>query len=60
MLRLKARDLAHPFVVRCRCLTVSAFRRSPWVMVWTLAVAQVISWGPLDKDLGKVASPDVL
>ena len=47
MLRLKARDLAYPFVVRRRCLTVSAFRRSPWVMVWTLAVAQVISWGTL-------------
>src|SRR5262245_52286154 len=30
-----------------RRLTAGALRRHPWVMVWTLAVAQVISWGSL-------------
>jgi MFS family permease len=44
---LKARVRAHPLVGGQRRLSASAFRRSPWVMVWTLAVAQVISWGSL-------------
>ena len=44
---LKARVRARPLVGGQRCLSADAFRRSPWVMVWTLAVAQVISWGSL-------------
>ena len=44
---LKARDLAHRFAVGRRCLRAAAFRRRPWVIVWTLAVAQVISWGSM-------------
>jgi MFS family permease len=47
MLWLKARDLAYPLAGKQRRLAAYAFRRSPWVMVWTLAVAQVISWGSL-------------
>jgi MFS family permease len=38
---------AHPRVGEPRRLTVGALRRHPWVMVWTLAVAQVVSWGSL-------------
>jgi hypothetical protein len=45
MLWLKARVLAHP--AEPRRFTARALRRHPWVMVWTLAVAQVISWGSL-------------
>jgi hypothetical protein len=30
-----------------RCLTWHTLRHNPWVMVWTMAVAQVISWGTL-------------
>src|SRR5262245_57269909 len=30
-----------------RGLSIRALRHHPWVMVWTLAVAQVISWGTL-------------
>jgi MFS family permease len=44
---LKTSVLAHPRGGEPHRLTASAFRRSPWVMVWTLAVAQVISWGTL-------------
>ena len=32
---------------RARRLTWHTLRRHPWVMVWTMAVAQVISWGTL-------------
>jgi MFS family permease len=38
---------SHPHVGEPRSLTAGALRRHPWVMVWTLAVAQVISWGSL-------------
>jgi MFS family permease len=38
---------AHRRVGEPRRLTVVALRGHPWVMVWTLAVAQVISWGSL-------------
>jgi MFS family permease len=44
---LKARAHARPRVGAPRRLTAGALRRRPWVMVWTLAVAQVISWGSL-------------
>jgi MFS family permease len=44
---LNARAHAHPRVGKPRRLTAGAVRRHPWVMVWTLAVAQVISWGSL-------------
>jgi MFS family permease len=44
---LNARARAHPRVGKPRRLTAGAVRRHPWVMVWTLAVAQVISWGSL-------------
>jgi MFS family permease len=47
MLWLKTRDLAHPLAGGQRRPAAYAFRRSPWVMVWILAVAQVISWGSL-------------
>jgi MFS family permease len=38
---------AHSRVGGARRLTAGALRHHPWVMVWTLAVAQVISWGSL-------------
>src|SRR5919197_217776 len=38
---------AHPRVGERRRLTAGVLRGHPWVMVWTLAVAQVISWGSL-------------
>jgi MFS family permease len=44
---LKAHARAHSRVGEPRRLTVGALHRHPWVMVWTLAVAQVISWGSL-------------
>jgi MFS family permease len=44
---LDARARAHARVGGPRRLTAGALRRHPWVMVWTLAVAQVISWGSL-------------
>ena len=44
---LNARALAYPRVGEPRRLTVGVLRGHPWVMVWTLAVAQVISWGTL-------------
>jgi hypothetical protein len=44
---LNARARARPRVGEPRHLTVGALRRHPWGMVWTLAVAQVISWGSL-------------
>ena len=44
---LNAHARAHPRGGEPRRLTVGALRRHPWVMVWTLAVAQVISWGSL-------------
>ena len=44
---LNAHARARPRVGAPRRLTAGAFRRHPWVMVWTLAVAQVISWGSL-------------
>jgi MFS family permease len=44
---LNARAHTHPCVGEPRRLTVGALRRHPWVIVWTLAVAQVISWGSL-------------
>jgi MFS family permease len=47
MLWLKARDRAHSLGIGQRRRAASAFRRREWVMVWTLAVAQVISWGSL-------------
>src|SRR5258706_9024530 len=28
-------------------IAARALRRHPWVMVWTMAIAQVISWGTL-------------
>ena len=48
MLWLKARVLARPLVgVQRRVSLGAALRHHPWVMVWTMAVAQVISWGTL-------------
>jgi MFS family permease len=47
MLWPRARDVSHPSVGGQRRLTASAFRQSPWVLVWTLAIAQVVSWGSL-------------
>jgi hypothetical protein len=44
---LNAHAHAHPRVGEPRRLTAGALRGHPWVMVWTLAVAQVISWGSL-------------
>jgi MFS family permease len=44
---LNAHAWSHPRVGEPRRLTAGALRRHPWVMVWTLAVAQVISWGSL-------------
>jgi MFS family permease len=44
---LNAPARAHPRVGESPRLTAGALRRHPWVMVWTLAVAQVISWGTL-------------
>jgi MFS family permease len=44
---LNARALAYPRVGEPHRLTVGVLRGHPWVMVWTLAVAQVISWGTL-------------
>jgi MFS family permease len=44
---LKAPMRAHPLVSEPRRPMGRAFRHRPWVMVWTLAVAQVISWGSL-------------
>jgi hypothetical protein len=44
---LNARARAHPCVGKPRRLRAGGVRRHPWVMVWTLAVAQVISWGSL-------------
>src|SRR2546427_2013977 len=47
MLWLKVRFPAHALIGMPRRVTVRAFRHHPWVMVWTMAVAQVISWGTL-------------
>ena len=47
MLWLKAKGRAHPSVDRQRCRGAHALRHHPWVMVWAMAVAQVISWGTL-------------
>jgi len=47
MLWLKARFPAHALIGMPRRVTVHARRHHPWVMVWTMAVAQVISWGTL-------------
>jgi MFS family permease len=44
---LNTRARPHRRVGEPRRLTVGALRRHSWVMVWTLAVAQVISWGSL-------------
>jgi MFS family permease len=44
---LKASDTAYPLHHEPRRLSAHALRHHPWVMVWTLAVAQVISWGTL-------------
>jgi len=44
---LKARGKAHPRLGRQRHCGMHALRHHPWVMVWTMAVAQVISWGTL-------------
>jgi len=37
----------HALIGMPRRVTVRARRHDPWVMVWTMAVAQVISWGTL-------------
>jgi MFS family permease len=47
MLWLKARVPAKHIVGVQRGVAARAFRHHPWVMVWTMAVAQVISWGTL-------------
>ena len=47
MLWLKARFPARALIGMPRRVTVRARRHHPWVMVWTMAVAQVISWGTL-------------
>jgi MFS family permease len=44
---LKTAVLAHPRGGEPHRPAADSFRRSPWVIVWTLAVAQVISWGSL-------------
>jgi MFS family permease len=44
---LNAHAWSHPRVGEPPRLTAGSLRRRPWVMVWTLAVAQVISWGSL-------------
>jgi hypothetical protein len=40
-----------------RRLTWHMLQRHPWVMVWTMAVAQVISWGPLCYGFSLVVIP---
>lgn len=47
MLWLRARLLSRPLMGVQRRPTVHALRHHPWVMIWTMAVAQVISWGTL-------------
>jgi MFS family permease len=47
MLWLKARVPARHIIGVQRGVAGHAFRHHPWVMVWTMAVAQVISWGTL-------------
>ena len=47
MLWLKGQGTARPRVSRQHRRGVHALRHHPWVMVWTMAVAQVISWGTL-------------
>jgi MFS family permease len=47
MRRLRASSALYPLRREPRRLSAHALRRHPWVMVWTLAVAQVISWGTL-------------
>jgi MFS family permease len=47
MLWLKGQGTARSRVGRQRRRGVHALRHHPWVMVWTMAVAQVISWGTL-------------
>ena len=47
MLWLKGQGTARSRVGRQHRCGVHALRHHPWVMVWTMAVAQVISWGTL-------------
>jgi MFS family permease len=44
---LKACVPVYLFVDMPRRVGARALRHHPWVMVWTMAVAQVISWGTL-------------
>jgi hypothetical protein len=47
MLWLKAHVTPHPLVGGQRRSGVRILRHHPWVMVLTMAVAQLISWGTL-------------